>query len=123
MYHYNYHQFCSIKKLINFRLKFKDFVYYFDKCCKFGRTAYGHTLQYIRLGKLKNIVMTYIRMFFYNYYLKLVTYLSYLISLSNVSGLCYNLTLNRLTNEQNLQIIAFCYQSLRGIFLVSIIDP
>ena len=42
--------------------------------------------------------------------IKLLTQVSYFVSLSNIISLVYNLTINRLTNEQRLQIIAFYYQ-------------
>ena len=40
-----------------------------------------------------------------------LTHVSCFVSLSNIFSLVYNLTLNRLTNEQRLQIIEFYYQN------------
>ena len=38
-----------------------------------------------------------------------------IFSLSNIFSLIYNLTINRLTNEQRLQIIEFYYQNVSSV--------
>ena len=50
-------------------------------------------------------------LFFWQHWLKQLTHVSCYISLSNIFSLVYNLTINRLTNEQRLQIIEFYYQN------------
>ena len=61
----------------------------------------------------------------------LLTHVSCFVSLSNIFSLVYNLTINRLTNEQRLQIIEFYYQiacSIKKVhrtlfhFMVSLFD-
>ena len=53
--------------------------------------------------------------FFWQHWTKQYTHVSCFVSLSNVFSLVYNLTMNRLTNEQPLQINEFYYQNASSV--------
>ena len=57
------------------------------------------------------IVLIFQLLSFWQHWLKQLTHVSCFVSLSNIFSLVYILNMNRLSNEQRLQIIEFDYQN------------
>ena len=74
-------------------------------------TCFGFVIVLFWICCFCHIMGDFLVLSFWQHLFKQFTHISCFVSLSNIFCLVYNLTMNRLTNEQSLQIVEFYYQN------------